>query len=541
MVTILILLWPAASSEEPRPSGAVMARARALELWNDRAWLALVHYRSDLFGGVASAVDGAEFFLSPEGESNPRAELEATLAAFYRPLTGAADSHPRCRFPARLHWLDQQLHFVRALPQLRCPKLERHQASKTPASVALVYAGNSLDSPVTAFGHTLLLFRRRGEATQNDIVVEYTAETGSENPLLYAYKGVFGLFRGRYYYHGASAKLSWYLEEGRDLWEYELRLTRAERKQLTRHLWELSATYFDYYYATENCSYGVLVLLEGAIPRLALLGETKFVVPPVDTVKALFGSPGLVRAIHHRSARRKNSVPLLEQAPHRGHGSMRVVLGTGFTTQYDDGFATLGYRMALHDLADPPLGQPGLAQVQFLRVRARYEALRRRVTLNELTFAEMFALQPLRLGFEPSWRFRAHGLRLRDAGCESDDCFAHGLNGALGLSLATPDERVTGFVMADVLVLYSAELDGIGGSAFRAGLGPYAGIRVNAAGKLVGLLSGTWSYLPRQTLSHSYAVEAALRASVAGDVALGVEALLQPAASEVQLLSYLYF
>jgi hypothetical protein len=497
-----------------------------------------VHHRPALIGGVRSDVDDSRFFLAAEGRTDARAELEATLRALHRPPGRSPDAHARCRYPARLHWLDQQLRFARDLRPMRCPALEAHVAAMTPDAVSLVYAANSLDSPVTAFGHTFLHFHRAG---REDVVVEYTAKSDTKNPVLYVARGLSGMFRGRYYQHPAGPKRAWYLERGRDLWDYELALTPEERAQLARHLWELTGAPFDYYYMSENCSYGVLVLLEGAVHRLALTEQTRFVVPPVDTVKALFDREGRVRAIRYQAAHRTSGAPPAQKAPHLGHGSMRVVLGTGFASPHEDGFATLGYRMALHDLADPPVGQPALSQIQFLDARVRYEARRRRFTLNDVTFAELLALQPLALGFRPSWRARAYGQRLRDAGCRSDDCFAHGLNGSLGLTLATSDERLAAFVMADAYTVFSGQLDGIGGGPVRTGIGPYAGLRVHGPAELVGVLSGSWSYLPAQDVDRTYELRGALRGALARDVALGVEALLQPRAMEAQLVSYLYF
>ena len=174
-------------------------------------------------------------------------------------------------------------------------------------------------------------------------------------------------------------------------------------------------------------------------------------------------------------------------------------------------------------------------------VRLRYAAKSRRFTVNELTFAELFALHPLALGFEPSWRVRAHGTRIRDGGCPDDDCFAHGLDGSLGLSVATPDERVTAFAMADGYVLFSGELDGIGGSFVRAGIGPYAGLRLQPLYPLLAVVSGSFSYLPGQDTRMTYELRGSLRARLARNVALGVESLLQPDAVEAQFLSYLYF
>jgi hypothetical protein len=545
---IALVFWPESANASEQARDAALARARAMELWNDPAWLRLVHYRTGSFGGLRSEVDGAAFFLSTQGKSDPRAELLATLAAFFAPVTAAgADRHARCRFPARWHWLDARLGLARQLSPSACPKLERFRASVAAERVTLVYAANSVDSPVSAFGHTFLRFERPGRAA---LAVEYSADTDTNNPLLYAFKGVVGLFRGGFRQHPMTAKLEEYLGgEARDVWEYELALTAEERDQLGRHLWELSTTYFDYFYMTENCSYGVLSLLEAAAPRLDLIAETKYVVLPVDTLKAVVEAPDLVRGVRYRPALPPrpalDSVPAhavpWEKAPHVGHGTMRVLLGTGFSSQSDNGFATLGYRIALHDLLDPPQGEPELAQIQFMDLRVRYEAERRRLTLNELTFAELMVLHPLGQRAMPSWRARGYGLRLRDGGCSRDDCFAHGMNGSLGVTLASANARLAWFAMADAHLLFSGQLDGIDGSFVRAGVGPYSGIRLQGPGQLVAQLAGSWWYLPGQSLRSTYELRGALRAGLATNVALGMETLLQPSAFEAQLLSYLYF
>jgi hypothetical protein len=531
---------------EPRSAAQradrVVAHARELELWRDVAWLRLVHYRARTFGGVSSNVDDGKFFLSRNGRSDPRAELQATLRAFYRAPSKPADAHARCRFPARFDWLAERLGFAGELPPMRCPKLERYEARVTPGSVVLVYAANSVERPVSAFGHTFLVLRRAGQP-RSARVVEFTADTDTDNPLLYAFKGIVGMFPGRFELTHYDDKLESYLkDQERDLWEYELALRKSELRRLARHLWELSTARFDYYYATKNCSYGVLALLEAAAPRLALVENTKFVVLPADTVKALFVAPGAVRSVRHLAARGEPAAE--SKSPHLGHGSMRVLFGVGYTSQYDDAFASFGYRIALHDLADPAQGQPELSQVQLLDVRLRYEDRQRRLTLNELTFAELTSLRSILRGPSPSWRVRAYGSRLRDAGCKNDDCFAHGLNGSLGFTLATSNERAAAFAMADAHLIFSPfsrEIDGVGGSIVRAGMGPFAGIRIHAPDEVVTLLSGTWSYLPAQNLTSTYELRGTVRASLAPDAALGVETLVQPRAIEAQFLSYLYF
>jgi hypothetical protein len=229
-----------------------------------------------------------------------------------------------------------------------------------------------------------------------------------------------------------------------------------------------------------------------------------------------------------------------DKAPQRAHGSLRLTLGTGITSQYQSSFSTLGARLALHDLADPPDGEPELSHVEFLDTRFRYDAGQRAFTLDRLTFAELVALNPLtRYEHALSWRARGFGVRLHDAACP--DCFAHGLDFSLGATVATDNEHLAVFVMADAYVAFSTHLDGIDGRFVRVGVGPFVGVRSRLSSHVVALLTASWSYLPGARLKSTYDVRAALRGALAKDVAIGFEAAAQPLSVEGTLASYLYF
>ena len=501
-----------------------------------------------------SQIDGRGFFLAANGARDPAAELSATLRAFTLPfVAGSEDDHALCRFPARRQLLDRALHFAGPLHAPTCPALADYLAQLDPESVAVVYAANYLNNPASAFGHTFLRLQKRrpeGSLASDDALaygVEYSANTDTDNPFLYAFKGLTGLFPGVFRFHSFEAKVHEYeTGEARDLWQYDLALSRDEVRLLTLHLWELSATHLDYYYLTKNCSYHVLATLEAAAPRIDLVSHLNFVVLPRDTIKALYRVPGLVKKTAYRPSLRSQSLPQVVQreaahkAPQRAHGSMRLTLGSGITSQYGSPFETIGYRLALHDLSDPPEGEMELLQVQFLDTQFRYDLGERSFTLNRLTFAELVALNPITRDAAPlSWRGRAFGMRLHDRGCA--DCFAHGLDVGLGATLATDDQHLAVFVMADAYVAFSPSLDGIRGSFVRAGVGPYAGLRARLPGNSLGLITANWAYLPAQNLHGTYDVRATLRSALSRDVALGFEAALQPDSSEAQFASYFYF
>jgi hypothetical protein len=243
--------------------------------------------------------------------------------------------------------------------------------------------------------------------------------------------------------------------------------------------------------------------------------------------------------------RRKGSVPEPRIAPDwnvrpdLAHGAMRAIVGTGVASQDGATFGSVGYRVALHDLTDPPNGWPELAQVVILDMKLRYAWARQALTVDTLTFADLLSLNPITPG-EPrlSFRVRAFGERLHDRDCV--DCFAHGADGAIGLTLATPGRTVAAFAMADAYVAFLPHLVGLASTFVRAGLGPYGGVRVRV-GDTVALLTGTVSYLPGEKLSATYDARGSVRYTLGRDVAVGVELDAQPLSIEGQLASYVYF
>ena len=541
-VALALASAPARASAEP-----ALSMERCVALARSPEWLRLVHYRPAHGGGVESEVDGTEFFLAPDGKTEPVAELEATLRAFRAPVVpGREDDHALCRFPARLFWYNEQLPPEARIKPPACPALARYGAGSV-ESVSVVYAANSLANPASAFGHTFLRLKRKQAAggrrldDWSDYGIEYTAVPDTPNPVLYVVKGLTGMFQGYFRIRSFEFIRREYAEnEGRDLWEYSLALTRREVTLLALHLWELSAAHIDFFYLTGNCSFHVLAALEAAAMRLDLLSRVRVPVLPADTIKILVAVPGLVRTVAYRPSYRSRLPAPRDKAPDLQHGAMRAMLGAGETTQYGDAFASLGYRLALHDLLDPPDGFPELTQLQFLDTRIRYDPRRRVLTVDRLTFAEVLALNPLSdRETALSWRAGAFGVRVHDAGCP--DCFVHGLEGAVGGTVATDDEHLAVFLMAEAFFGFPADLRGIGGSFARLGVGPYAGLRIRFAGQNVGLLTGAWSYLPAQRPSTTYDLRASLRGQVGKDVALGVEAALQPLSFEAQLGSYVYF
>ncbi|CAL1240606.1 DUF4105 domain-containing protein [Candidatus Methylocalor cossyra] len=268
-------------------------------------WHTLVHYRSGLWGpGVTSLIDDPAFFLARGGKTDPEAELSATLSAFFdRPPSGAEPA--RCRFPARYAWLKETLGFdPKRLPEPRCARFEEWLATLKPAAISLIFASAYLNNPASLFGHTFLRIDAEGSADLLAHAASYAAKTDQERGVVFALKGLFGGYPGRFSVLPYYRKVKDYGDiENRDLWEYRLDLSSAETLRLLQHLWELQNVYADYFFLDENCAYQLLLLLEAARPSLKLVDRFRGWVIPADTVRAVATTPGLLKAVKFRPAR----------------------------------------------------------------------------------------------------------------------------------------------------------------------------------------------------------------------------------------------
>ena len=301
-------LW-AQSSGINAYSEQLIQQALDKQLDQERRWHLLLHYKGTWLGGYESEADGMAFFNAPDGKTNPKAELIATLRSFFKNPNSLKpeDEHPQCNFPARYKWLKQELSIDPSrLPKADCTRMEGWVAQLDPQSVTLIFASFYMNNPASMFGHTFLRVDSKSTNNQQALSnygVNYAATVDTGSMLLYALKGLFGFFKGEFsifpYYLKVQEYSNW---ESRDLWEYQLNLDSDQIDYLLRHLWELGGTYFDYYYFQENCSYHMLTILEVANPDLELSGDFFFSVQPADTIKILTEQEGLISKVNYRPA-----------------------------------------------------------------------------------------------------------------------------------------------------------------------------------------------------------------------------------------------
>jgi hypothetical protein len=297
------------------------------------AWLTLVHYQPDQFSNShTSQADDESFFLSAAGKTSPKAELEATLNAITKP--GGGDDHASCRFPARDHWLRQQLGLPQ--PQAKCPAFNQWSKELNTETVTLVFAASYLNSPSSMFGHTFLRLDPPQEDQETNLIlantISYAADAAAhDSELLFAYKGIFGGYPGITSIQPYYEKIRLYSDiEHRDLWEYQLNLEQAEVDMMLAHTWEIRDRNFDYYFFDENCAYRLLALIDVARPGTDLLGEVSTHAIPSDTVRWVVDK-NLVKAVHYRPSAATSLSHRIDSLPD-DHQTLAAAIANGYVS-----------------------------------------------------------------------------------------------------------------------------------------------------------------------------------------------------------------
>jgi len=239
-------------------------------------WLKLLHISAE---GETSAIHDAGFFLSPQGASDPVTELRATLAGMAEPLATtdqaySADHHVRCRYPARVRWLEAQLGQTTAFDRAKhCPAYTAWRDANRITTLSLVLATGYLGNPASYYGHVLLKFNTTTQQSADapatvgkllDTTVNYGAiETRGDDPLSYIFKGIFGG------YDALFSTADFYVHENnygenelRDLWEYQLELPREDVNFVVDHVWEILERRYTYFFFRHNCAYRMAEVLE---------------------------------------------------------------------------------------------------------------------------------------------------------------------------------------------------------------------------------------------------------------------------------------
>jgi len=260
-------------------------------------WLRLLHYqkKGDKY---VSVVEKGHFFLTEKGRKNPQAEYDEAIKIF-----NEKGNLEKCDFPARFMLLSKEGKVSGSLDE--CEEYQKYLADVQPKAVTLLFTDAYMNNPSSMFGHTLFRIDTKRKGTQLLAHgANFGADTGNEYGPLYVLKGLWGGYYGHFALHPYYDVINLYNNiENRDIWEYELNLSEEELALFVAHMWEMKDAHIRYYFASKNCSYVLLLILEAVRADLNLTDEFSIYTVPLATLKAVNRVPDFVKSVNYRPSR----------------------------------------------------------------------------------------------------------------------------------------------------------------------------------------------------------------------------------------------
>lgn len=260
-------------------------------------WLKLLHYQKQGKKYV-SVVEKGNFFLTDVGRTSPQAEYDEAIRAF-----NEKGNLKKCDFPARFMWLKKE---GKARGDLQeCKEYQQYLNDVQPKAVTLLFTDAYMNNPSSMFGHTLFRIDTKRKGTQLLAHgANFGADTGDEQGPLYILKGLWGGYYGHFALHPYYDIINLYNNiENRDIWEYRLNFSDNELEMFVAHMWEMQDAHIRYYFASKNCSYVLLLVLEAAKPELDVSDKFANYTVPLETIKVLDNVPQFVAEVNYRPSR----------------------------------------------------------------------------------------------------------------------------------------------------------------------------------------------------------------------------------------------
>jgi len=210
------------------------------------AWERLLHVKNG-----KNLVANSHFFLSSYEDPSPTQELNAALSLF----RGDNAQEAACAFPARYLFLKEYYSDLVAVDLEACDELHDYFTHFQKERVSIVFSSEYINSPSSAFGHILVIFRDHNSSYDLADTIHFAAETGREGFFTYSYKGFTGKYKGFYQRESFYKKIYEYnILQQRYMYLYTLDLAPKEIEFLIYHLYELRKAIFKYYFLDGNCA-----------------------------------------------------------------------------------------------------------------------------------------------------------------------------------------------------------------------------------------------------------------------------------------------
>ena len=238
-----------------------------------------------------------EFYLTGS-PVDPTSEKDALLNGRIPSLT--------CRFPARMLYLQREELLKQQLDFTDCDQLQEFMSVMSSDSFELIFAGPSVASPMSYFGHLFLNFKKDDNPYFSRTITFLAPIEARDSMLSITKDGAFSKIGGQYHVAPYHQILQQYTQkEQRPLHRYQLAIRSENQRLLLYHVFELATVDRPYNFFWYNCATRVQQLLAIAFPQ-QMDNPSSSLVSPQSVIQRLHDRNLVVRT--KRTAARKEAL-----------------------------------------------------------------------------------------------------------------------------------------------------------------------------------------------------------------------------------------
>lgn len=354
-----------------------------------------------------SRIHDASFFLSKTGQTSPKDELIAMLAAIEQ-----GDEQVLCQFPARTQFLVKELAKLgvqTAVSDGVCQDFHAWADKIGAQSLSLVFAeehGNNISS---AFAHAFMRMDARADDAQGQFAtaMNYTVAINPKDSAIgSAIKPIIGRYAGVMEILPYREKANDYLvKDERDLWEYRLDLSPDEVMQIMRHLWEVRNLQRPYYLTHDNCATEIARLVDVVRPDADLTRMLGAVTTPAK-IAQIFDAAKLIDKVNYHPSNSTKRQAVINNGenfdisaispnnnnPVNASPTHRLSVALNDERRYDEPSHHISFRTAYQDLLDNPAGVRKFHELILPSLDVAYQ--NHQLKLHELTIIKTTSFNP---------------------------------------------------------------------------------------------------------------------------------------------------
>lgn len=218
----------------------VVQNVHGSDFHTSREWLNALYYEPTPTG-YKSLADSHTFFITDQGATRPKEELDASLKK-----VRAQDREFKDAFPYRYKLIAQH-YGIDYMPVA--------SVRDDFIGVTIAFPHRYMANPASMFGHLFVIMESKyGRLNSN--MIHFLADTSNTNQHLYLVNGISGKFNGWFLTERYDEKIKdYHYVEDRAVTDYRMTLHSESLINMQLHAIELRHTHFKYYFFDENCAY----------------------------------------------------------------------------------------------------------------------------------------------------------------------------------------------------------------------------------------------------------------------------------------------